>query len=107
MKRHFITIDYCDFMAKLIFGVGANSTLCSLCDLWVHKKCSAKTDDLTDKKFFCHKCSGEIVPATIAYVKEINIRNDNFPVKFTVKYLGYTIGQCGSCSYAVSTCTVS
>ena len=86
------------------FGVGVKSILCTSCDLWVHKKCSAKTDRLTgNRNFVCRKCSGEIVPAAIASLNKINVGNDKFQVESTFKYLVDTIGQCGGCSYAVST----
>ena len=40
------------------FGVGANSILCTLCDLWVHNKCLGITDHLTDNRnFVCRNCS--------------------------------------------------
>ena len=85
-------------------GVGANSILCILCDLWVHNKCSGKTDCLSDNRnFVCCKYSGEIVPAVIASLKKVNIGNDKFLVESTFKYLGDTIGKCGACSYPVST----
>ena len=52
------------------FGVVANSILCTSCDLWVHKKCSGKTDRLTGNiNFVCRKCSREIVQAAIASLK--------------------------------------
>ena len=54
----------------------------------------------------CRKCS-EIVPAAIASIKEVNIRNDSFHVESAFKYLGDTIGQCGVCSGAVSALIVS
>ena len=89
------------------FGVGANSILCTLCDLWVYGKCSGITDHLTKRNFLCCKCSGERVPAAIASFKEVNIGNDNFHVESTFKYLGYTVGQCGGCSDAFSTGIIS
>ena len=53
------------------FSVGANSLLCTSCDLWVHNKSSRKTDHFTDNRnFACYKCSGEIVPAAIAFFKK-------------------------------------
>ena len=86
------------------FGVGANSILCTSCDLWLHDKRSGQTDHLTENRnFVCRKCSGEIVPAAIAYYKEVNIGNDSFHVESTFKYLVDMIGQCDGCSDAVST----
>ena len=76
------------------FGVGATSILCTSCNLWVHSKCSGKTDDLTDSRnFACHKCFSEIISAAIAPVKEVSIRNDKFHVGPTFKYLGDTISH--------------
>ena len=90
------------------FGVGANSMLCTSCDLWVHNKSSGITDHLADNiNFLCRKCSGEIVPAAIASLKEVNNGNDSFHVESTFKYLDDTIGQCSGCSEAVSTRIVS
>ena len=55
-------------------GIGANSILCTSCDLWVHNKRSGITDHLTDNRtFVCRKCTGEIVPAAIASFKKVNI----------------------------------
>ena len=90
---------------SLVLLLTLSCALCVICGFI--KSVQLKLITLLRRNFVCHKCSGEIVPATVAYVKEINVRNDNFPVKFTIRYLGYMIGQCGSCSYAVSTCTVS
>ena len=90
---------------SLVLVLTLSCALCVICGFI--KSVQLKLITLLRRNFECHKCSGEIVPATVAYVKEINVRNDNFPVKFTIRYLGYMIGQCGSCSYAVSTCTVS
>ena len=88
------------------FGFTVNSILCTLCDLWVHNKCSGITDHLTNNRnFVCRKCSGETVPA--ASFKELNIGSDSFHVESTFKYLGDTIGQCGGCSDAVSTRIIS
>ena len=86
------------------FGVGANSILCTSCDLWVHNKCSGKTNHLPDNiNFVSCKCSVEIVPAAIASFKEVTIGKNSFHVESTFKYLGDTIGQCGGCCDAVST----
>ena len=90
------------------FCVGANSILYTSCNLWVHKKCSGINDHLTNNRnFVCRRCFGDIVPAAIASFKEVNIGNDSFHVESTIKYLGDTTGQCGSCSDAVSTRIVS
>ena len=90
------------------FGVGANSILCTSCDLWVHNMCSGITDCLTDNRNFVRcKCSREIVTAAIASVKVVNIGNDGFHVESSLNYLDDKIGQCGGCSDAVSTHIVS
>ena len=91
------------------FGVGANSILSTLCDLWVHNKYSGITGHLTDtRNCKCRKYSDEIVPAAITNFKEVNIGNGSFHVESTFfKYLGDKIGQCGGCSDAVSTRIVS
>ena len=61
------------------FGVGVKSILCTSCDLWVHKKCSAKTDRLTgNRNFVCRKCSGEIVPAATASLTRLTSGMTNF-----------------------------
>ena len=86
------------------FGIGGNSILCTLCDLWVHNKCSGITDHLTDNRnFVCRKCSGETVPVAVASFEEINISLVSFHVESTFKYFGDTIVQGGGCSDAVST----
>ena len=85
------------------FGVGANSISCTLHDLWIHNKCSGKTDHLNDNRNFAsHKCSSNIAPAPFASFKEVNIRNDSFHVESTFKYLGDASGQCGGCSDTLS-----
>ena len=84
------------------------SYACALCDLWVHNKCSGITGHLTDNRILvCHECSGEIVPPAIAWFEESNIENDSFHVESTFKYFDDTISQCGGCSDAVSTRSVS
>ena len=81
------------------FGVGANPTLCTSCDPWIHNNCSGKTDRLTDNRnFVCCKCSGEI-SAAIASFKEV--------IKSTFKYIGDVIDQCDGRSDVVSTRIVS
>ena len=90
------------------FGVGANSILCTSCDLWVHNMCSGITDCLTDNRNFVRcKCSREIVTAAIASFKVVNIGNDGFHVESSLNYLDDKIGQCGGCSDAVSTHIIS
>ena len=74
-------------------------------NMWVHKKCSGKTDRLTENRnSVCLKYSSEIVPAANASLEEVNIKNDKFHVEPTLTYLGDTNGQCGGYSDAVSTC---
>ena len=90
------------------FGAGANSILCTLCDLWVLYKCSDITEYLNNNKNFVYcKFSGDIVPAAITFFMEVNIGNDSFCVESTLNYLVDTIGQYGGCFDGVSTCIVS
>ena len=75
--------------------------------MWVHKKCSGLTTNLTDNNnYMCPKCSGNINPK-VNTPNEINIGNDTFEVVSSFKYLGDTIGHCGGCSDAVSTRIIS
>ena len=90
------------------FGVGTNSILCTMCNLWVHKKCSGLTTKLSDNSNFkCPKCTGMINPTTNGLVEKISIGSDSFEVVSTFKYLGDTIGHCGGSSDAVSTRIIS
>ena len=84
------------------FGVGVNSILCTLCNLWVHKKCSGLNNLHHNSNFVCRKCSGVIVPTNNANEK-IKIGSDSFEVVPSFRYLGDTLGNCGGCSDAVST----
>ena len=90
------------------FGVGANSILCTVCNLWVHKKCTGINGHLTRiRNFVCNKCNVGNVPAEIETIKEVEIGNDRFHVETSFKYLGDTLGRCDGCSDAVSARIIS
>ena len=90
------------------FGVGANSILCTVCNLWVHKKCTGINGHLKRiRNFVCNKCNVGNVPAEIETIKEVEIGNDRFHVETSFKYLGDTLGRCDGCSDAVSARIIS
>ena len=85
-------------------GVGANSIQCSLCKMWVHKKCSGITGRLrADPNFVCKRCCGAASPIDGRPVTCVDVDGCSLDCVTTFCYLGDMLSAGGGCSHAIAT----
>ena len=83
-------------------GVGANSILCSSCDLWVHKKCSGITGRLSAvPEFVCPRCQGKARPIDCRAATAIPVNDCMLDVENEFCYLGDVLNASGGCTQAI------
>ena len=87
-------------------GVGSNSIKCTMCLLWVHKRCSGVEGRLASvaSTFVCRRCGGELSEDPSPRVGNgdaLMVDNRSYEVVKKFRYLGDTIDAGGGASAAV------
>ena len=80
-------------------GVGVNSILCQICNLWIYKRCPGVKGTLNKESMFRYrKCKGEKVPnGSLNFTHCIHVDEDTFKAVPTFQYIGEVIGESGGC----------
>ena len=79
-------------------GVRCNAIQCSLCTLWVHKKCSGISGKLKpDPNYQCKRCLGQARPLDGRPCSEVMVDNDSLEVVDSFCYLGDMLSAGGGC----------
>ena len=77
-------------------GISNNSTECSQCKLWVHKKCSSITGQLvTVQSYICPRCKGESRPIDERLMIQVDVNGNKVRGKV------YMAGVCQLCFMVV------
>lgn len=84
-------------------GVGNNSILCSLCNMWVHKRCSGIKGRLTiNPDYVCPRCEGVARPIDGRPVTIVDVDGNMVDVVSTFCYLGDMLSAGGGCDTAIA-----
>jgi len=85
-------------------GVGVNSIQCSICKLWVHKKCSAIKGRLVAiPDYVCPRCRGHARPIDGRPVTQVDVDGTLLDVEASFCYLGDMLCSGGGCELAIIT----
>ena len=84
-------------------GVGNNSIQCSMCKLWVHKRCSSLKGRLVqNSQYACPRCLGNARPIDGRPTTLLDIDGSPLEVISTFPYLGDTLNAGGGCDSAIA-----
>ena len=94
--------------AVCLKGVGANSILCSVCNLWVHKKCSGIVGRLANNPLYVFpRCLGTARPINGRLVTNIVVNGSELDAENKF-YLGDMLSSGGGCNQAIKArCSVA
>ena len=82
----------------------SNAIKCSLCKLWVHKRCSSISGRMVaNPNYVCPKCCGQTRPTDGRPVTQVDVDGTLLDVEASFCYLGDMLSACGGCSFAIIT----